>query len=221
MSRLRAAFPFAAICENSPPPHGKILAVKKGTLILCIILASIVNAAFVVFFVMVLHFGNTQPCLALFITFLMLAYHINVRLFLGSLASLSRRKIDVDRHSHRVSEGEFRRLEKLGVKKWKRHYPTLLPEQFALSNGMRVEEVIRSCANAERVHWLCFFFGFGAIPLGCAVSPSEWWLYLLTALFPSLLIELPLIIIQRYNRYRLYRLKDRIDLRRKKGEGSL
>ena len=194
---------------------------KKGTLVFYIALASAVNAAFLAFFVLVLCLGNEQPYLALFITFLMLAYHLNVRLFIGAFADLFKNRIDVDKPRHRISEDEFKRLETLKVKKWKKLFPALSPEQFALDESNEVGSIIRSCINAERIHWLCFFLGLGAIPLGCAVSLSEWWLYLTISLLASLLIELPLILIQRYNRYRLYRLKDRIDKRKERSGGTL
>ena len=183
---------------------------KNKTLRNFIILASLVNVVFVVFLVLFLVFEHKQPYLALFITFLMFAYHIDIRILIGTFVSLFKSRINVEKKSCRISEKEFKRLTKLKVKKWKEKAPTLFKSQFSLKNSQGVDVIIQNCINAEIVHWLCFFFGLGAIPLGCLLSLDELWLYILTSLIASLLFDLPFVLIQRYNRYRLYSLRDKI-----------
>ncbi len=183
---------------------------KNKTLLGCLILVATTNLAFIVFLILFLVFEGKQPYMALFVTFLMFAYHLDVRFLSGAILSPFRSRIDVDGKSHRISEAEFKRLNKLKIKKWKNCYPTLFKGQFALKGGKAIDEVIRSSINAENVHWLCFFLGLGAIPLGCLLSLDELWLYLLTSLLASLLLDLPFVLIQRYNRYRLYSVKDMI-----------
>ncbi len=183
---------------------------KNKTLRNFIILASIVNVVFIVFLVLFLVFGHKQPYFALFITSLMFAYHIDIRIVIGTLVSLFKSKIDVEKKIHRISEREFKNLTRLKVKKWKEKAPTLHQKQFSLKDNQGLDVIIRNCINAEIVHWLCFFFGFGAIPLGCLLSFDELWLYILTSLVASLLSDLPFILIQRYNRYRLYSLRDKM-----------
>ena len=185
----------------------------------CILIASITNLAFILFLILCLVLDQKQPYLALFITFLMFAYHIDIRLLIGLTVSSFKRKIDVEKKSHRISESEFKRLDKLKVKKWKDRCPTLFKGQFALKGGEAINEVILNSINAEIVHWFCFFLGFGAIPLGCLLSLDELWLYLLTSLLTSFFLDLPFVLIQRYNRYRLYSVKDML-AKRKRAEGS-
>ena len=183
---------------------------KNKTLRNLIILASLTNVVFIVFLVLFLVFEHKQPCLALFITFLIFAYHIDIRILIGTFVSLFKSRINVEKKIHRISEKEFKRLTKLKVKKWKEKAPTLFKSQFSLKDSHGVDVIIQNCINAETVHWLCFFFGLGAIPLGCIFSLDELWLYILTSLITSLLFDLPFVLIQRYNRYRLYSLRDKI-----------
>ena len=186
---------------------------KNKTLLNCILLTFLVNVTFAVFLVLVILFENKQPYLALFITFTIFAYHLDIRFLIGALVSLFKGKINVEKKSHRISEKEYKRLVKLKVKKWKDRLPTLFKKQFTLKGAQGVDEVIRNCINAESVHWLCFFFGFGAIPLGCLLSFEELWLYILTSCLASLFVDLPFVLIQRYNRYRLYSLRDKLSIK--------
>lgn len=187
---------------------------KNKTLPAFVIASSLINVAFLVFLFLFFAFDGKQPYLALFITFLMFAYHIDIRLLSGVLVSLFKSKIDVKKKTHRISEKEYGRLRKLKVKEWKGRFPTLFKKQFSLDKEGAVDEVLRSCINAEVVHWLCLVLGLGAIPLGCLLSPDELWLYILTSLLALLFFDLPFILIQRYNRFRLYKVKDRMDVRK-------
>ncbi len=193
--------------------RGRITLVKNKTLLGFIAASFLINAAFLVFLFLFLAFDGKQPYLALFITFLMFAYHIDVRLLSGALVSAFKGKINIEKKSHRISEKEYRRLTRLKVKKWKDRFPTLFKKQFSLDKEGAVDEVLRSCINAEIVHWLCLVLGLGAIPLGCLLSLDELWLYALTSLLALLFFDLPFILIQRYNRFRLYKVKDRLDAR--------
>lgn len=188
---------------------------KNKTLLAFVIVSSLINVAFLVFLILFFAFDGKQPYLALFITFLMFAYHIDIRLLSGVLVSLFKGKIDIDKKAHRISEKEYGRLRKLKVKEWKGRFPTLFKKQFSLTAPGGVDEVLRNCINAEIVHWFCLFLGLGAIPLGCLLSFDELWLYILTSLLALLFLDLPFILIQRYNRFRLYEVNDRLEAREK------
>lgn len=188
---------------------------KNKTLLFCLIAAIAVNIVFAISAALLLAMGKVQPFLALFITSLMFAYHIDIRLLSGLLITPFKKRIRIDKKCHQISKAEFARLDKIRVKRWKDRYPTLFKGQFALTNDNSIDEIIRNNINSERVHWACCVLGMGAIPLGCVFSSDELWIYLATSLLSSFLLDLPLVLIQRYNRHRLYALRNMLEKKQK------
>lgn len=108
--------------------------------------------------------------------------------------------------TYKISKKEFNFLNRLGVKKWKDSFVAWDKKQFVikdLRNRENLEIVLRNNISAEIIHWICFIASFFSILFGCLMSLSEWWIYLVTAIVVPLLIDLPPILIQRFNRFRL------------------
>lgn len=109
-------------------------------------------------------------------------------------------------------EKEGRLYEKLKIRKWHSHLPDMsrlfprwMPPKHLQGNySVRLETMILETCIAELVHLTLCVLGFGCVfiwpgPGGIAVS--------LCNLF---LLNLPFVLIQRYNRPRLLRLQHRL-----------
>ena len=179
-----------------------------------VIMAIIFNMIFIICAVLCGIFGFHTPYFALFITALMFAYHIDVRLIIGfSISKFVKPKINVHKKCFAIPENEYRRLEKFGVKNWKDKFLTVFKHQFVIQdikNKQNIEYVLRNNISAEIIHWVCFFVGLLAILIGCLLSISEWYIYVITAILASLLADVPPILIQRYNRYRVLKIAKRL-----------
>ena len=184
---------------------------KNKTLINGIIIVVVVNLLFLtsLFLCLSLGFGSWQ--FSIFITLFMFAYHFDMRIIIGLFFTFFvRKKINTNSKIFDVSEKEFNFLQKLGVKKWKDRIITLYKNSFTLEGDKdknKIEIVLKNNINAEIIHWVCFFAGFFAIVLGCVLSADEWYIYVITATLASLLADLPSILVQRFNRLRLKRIR--------------
>ncbi len=186
---------------------------KNKTLLQVIIISAIINVSFIVSAILFAIYDCTQPYVAIFITLFMFAYHADIRLLVGLIISIFKKWINVDRDCFVISLKEYKRLDKLKIKKWKEHVLTLYKNQFVMQGNMskeRVETILKNNINAEITHWVCFFVSFLAILFGYLLSPEEIWIYIATSIVCSLLLDLPFILIQRYNRYRLLKIKNKI-----------
>lgn len=182
---------------------------KNKTLFVGAIIAIIVNLIFLVCGVLFAVYGYKSPYVALFITSLMFAYHTDVRILIGAIFTLTKRKINVNKTVFTVKEGEFKFLSKLGVKNWKDKFIAWDKSQFVLKNTRdknQIETILKNNICAEVIHLVSFFVGFLAILIGCLISIDELWLYIITAVLTSLFVDLPPILIQRYNRFRLQKI---------------
>ena len=182
---------------------------KNKTLFIGVVIAIIVNIIFLVCGVLFAVCGYRSPYVALFITSLMFAYHTDVRILIGTFFTLTKSKINVNKKIFEIKENEFAFLSKLGVKRWKDNFIALYKNQFILKSTRdknQIEKVLKNNIWAEIVHWVGFFVGFFAILIGCLISVDELWLYIITAVLTSLLVDLPPILIQRYNRFRLQKI---------------
>ncbi len=182
---------------------------KNKTLLVLIVITAAVNIAFASFLSLAIIFECRQPYFALFVTFFMFAYHIDIRWVIGLTTSIFGKGINIDRKIFAVHIGEYRCLERLGIKKWKSQAITLFPDSFVVQGRLNedgIKTVLRNNIDAEITHWICFFASFLGILFGWLLSPEELWIYIITSLLSSLLFDLPFILIQRYNRYRLSRI---------------
>ena len=181
---------------------------KNKTLLNFIIITIVINIIFIFACILIVIFGYIKPYIAIFITALMFAYHFDIRIIIGCIVSIFKKRININKKCFYISKKEFERLEKLKVKKWKNNFITLYKNQFEIRkiDKEEIEEVIKNNINAEIVHIFCFIFGLFAIVIGCMISIDEIVIYILTSIFASICFDLPSILIQRYNRYRLHKI---------------
>lgn len=182
---------------------------KNKTLVVGLIIAIILNLFLVAGIVLCIVFGFTMPYSTILITAFMFAYHCDVRILIAEIFTVFfRKRVNLLKKTYKISEKEFNFLNRLGVKKWKDNFVAWDKNQFViknLRNRENLELVLRNNISAEIIHWLCFAASFFSILFGCLMSLSEWWIYLTTAVVVPLLIDLPPILIQRFNRFRLQR----------------
>ncbi len=178
---------------------------KNKTLLRFIIISLILNVSFLASGILFAIFGHTQPYVAIFITLFMFTFHLDIRIIVGFIGSLTRKKIKIDRKIYQISKKEYQFLSLLRVKKWKDHLSNMFKDRFSLDSKdikERLMEVEQNDISAELTHWIGAFLSLGAIPLGYLISPEELLVYIITSVL-ALFFDLPFILIQRFNRYRL------------------
>lgn len=183
---------------------------KNKTLINGIIIVAVINLLFLTSLFLCLKLGFNSWQFSAFITLFMFAYHFDVRIMIGAFFTIIvRNRINTNSKLFNVSGKEFMFLNKLGIKKWKDKIITLYKNSFTLAgdiNKDKINTVLKNNINAEIIHWVCFFVGFLAIVFGCMLSADEWYIYVITAVLTSMLVDLPSILVQRYNRFRLKKI---------------
>lgn len=121
------------------------------------------------------------------------------------LALACRRRYRADSWWFRPKRWEAPLYRFLRVKRWKKLAPTYDPREFSLEEHS-IDEVINNMCHSEAVHELSAALAF--MPLLLAVPFGAFPVFLLTALL-SAGIDLAFAAIQRYNRPRLLRIRDR------------
>ncbi len=196
---------------------------KNKTFLGFVIVTILLNVAFLVSGILFWVFGYTQPYIAIFITLFMFAYHLDIRCIVGFIGSMLRRRTKIDRRIYRVSKKEYDILGRLKVGKWKDHFITMFKDRFVMKSEDRIsrtKEILQNNINAETTHWIGFLLGFLAIPLGWLISSDEMMIYVITSILGGL-IDIPPIMIQRYNRHRLQVLLERMRNREQKDDMTL
>ncbi|MGM9891427.1 hypothetical protein [Limosilactobacillus sp.] len=142
--------------------------------------------------------------LSLAITLLVIFYQFGMRLVVGNWLE-PRLRLNPTAFWFKVGKGENRLYHLLRVKKWKKFLPTYSPAKYDLKKHT-LKEVIKTMTAAEVDHELMFLLSYLPvlliIPLGAPLA------FILSSVAASL-VEIPFIILQRYNRARLARLLGR------------
>lgn len=149
------------------------------------------------------HFTENRVVFSVAITFGTTFYHFSMRLVVGSLVDAKyHNRMDYTKKWFQEKSFEKKLYKKLKVRKWKKRFPTLNPQDFDLKNRS-VEEIIQVTCQAEIVHEIIMVLSF--VPVLFTV-----WLDSFDAFFATsciaFLFDCVFVIIQRYNRPRLIRL---------------
>ena len=183
---------------------------KSKTIKFCIV---VFNLLFFVSLGLCIGFDFSQPYMAIFITMLMFAFHVDIRLVTAGLTRLFAKNINFNSKIFKISTKEYEFLEKLKVKKWKDNYVTWNKNQFTLSlklGEVSINRVLKNNVMAEITHIFCIITSSIAILVGCLLSKDEWWLYVLTTVLSDIFCDILPILIQRYNRYRLQKIQEKL-----------
>lgn len=146
--------------------------------------------------------NRDDVCLFMGILFMTAAYHLIIRLVIGTFADGALEKgIDPDNHWFADSNVEQSIYRAIGVKSWKNKLPAPEPWKFSVKRRS-LEDIVAESCRTEVAHeagviasLLTVLF---SIPFGYL------WFFILTAVLGGI-FDLAFIIVQRYNRPRLMR----------------
>ncbi len=157
----------------------------------------------VLFTVYIIYSANIIKVLA--ITFLTIAFHFDSRLLIGNILPLFKRSINPNAPYFQLKKGEEKLYKKLNIKRWKSKAPTYDPNEFDIKKHS-VDEIIVNTCNSEIIHTLNFIISY--IPILFSVWFDSLPVFIITSLLASV-YDLQFVILQRYNRPRLFKLLNR------------
>ena len=134
-------------------------------------------------------------------------YHFAMRLFVGYVlekAFFSRLKEDAWWFREKGCEQKLYRL--LRLKKWKGNLPTYNPKKFDF-RALTTQQLIDNTLQAEAVHECIAALSFLPIALYFITwDVADLWVYILTSVLAAA-IDTLFVLLQRFNRFRLLRLR--------------
>lgn len=150
--------------------------------------------------------NHEDACFTLGIIFMMIAYHMIIRLVIGVIVdAVCDNNIDSSKGWFEDSDAERAFYRLIRVHKWKKKLPTFDEGLFSLKKHS-LEDIIGASCQAEIVHELniaaSLLAMLFAIPFGAL------WAFVITSIAGAL-FDLVFVIIQRYNRPRLMRTAEK------------
>lgn len=157
------------------------------------------------------HLSPTVFISAISITFGTIAYHLLMRIFIGTVIDrIMHNHADYNKTRYHVSSREIRFYEKLGLQHWKGKIPSYDPDLFDRKKHTW-DEIARSMCQAEVIHETIAVLSF--LPILAGLWFGEWPVFIITSLAAAS-IDLMLAIVQRYNRPKIIRLVQMIHRRK-------
>lgn len=144
---------------------------------------------------------NNHFIYVIFIVSLTTWYHLEMRNLVGNYIG-PRLNINPNWFWLRQTNLEKTIDNKLKVKKWKKFVPAYEPDEFDLKK-YSLDQIVSHMYRAEIDHELMFLLSY--VPILFSLLFGDFWIFLLTSLVVSL-VDLALVIVQRYNRNRLVRI---------------
>lgn len=167
---------------------------------------SIITITLTICFSIIFSFTNNGLFLTLAITLGTIAYHFTIRLIIGYLYDIIlNNKIDYTKRWFKVGCVEMKIYDKIRVKKWKDKMPTYEPELFDISKHSW-DEILMAMCQSELVHETIIIFSL--MPIVASIWFGELFVFLITSIL-SALFDLSFVIMQRYNRTRILKLKSK------------
>lgn len=163
------------------------------------------SAAALVIFAVLNQIADAGVFLSLAITFGTVFYHFAMRLAVGYGTMMIKCSLNYKNCWFRQKKFEIKLYQKLKVKSWKDKMPTYNPSTFSISEHT-VEEVIQTMCISEIGHELNAALSF--VPLLFAVIWGEFPVFLITSIIGGM-VDMPFVIMQRYNRPRLVRVLEK------------
>ncbi len=165
-----------------------------------------VSIAAMLIFAICYRISHSGVFLSLAITFGTISYHLAMRLIVG-WGTLGLIKRDLNYNGKWFSPKKFETglYKKLRVKRWKGKMPTYNPSTFSLTEHSP-EEIIRTMCISEIGHEINVIFSF--VPLSFALIWGDFPVFLVTSIAGAL-VDIPFVIMQRYNRPRLVRMLEK------------
>ena len=142
------------------------------------------------------------------ITMLTFSYHFAMRILVGKVVDCvnRHRPMNPDAAVHKIFAFEPGLYSFIKVKRWKKYAVTAVPESFDLSRNS-LEKIRLNMLQAEVVHKVIMLLAL--LPILLIIPWGSVLVFVLTSVASSLM-DLPFVIIQRYNRWRINRLLARL-----------
>lgn len=157
-----------------------------------------------------------EPQYTLMIVFINFGYHFTYRPIVGFIVKAFGNKVNVESKTYRIKSAETKRLEKIGIKKWKDALPAWDRDSFVLTladikSADKLQLALRGNICAEIVHHTNFFLSFATCFLAFVPTLRPlWYVFFVTGFVTAVVADLPYVLIQRYNRFRLLALYERV-----------
>jgi len=145
------------------------------------------------------------------ITFGTIAYHLVIRLLVGTLVDcILHNQVDYNKKWFHVHSIEMKIYNKLKVKKWKGKIPTYNEELFSIEKRT-FHEIAQATCQSEIVHEMNAVLSF--LPLFTTGVFGSFMVFLITSVLAAC-FDLMFVIVQRYNRPLLVKLAKRREKRK-------
>lgn len=168
---------------------------------------AVITLLMTVCFFLLYHFTSVRLFFSLTITLGTTAYHFIIRLIVGVLVDWKmKNKADYTKKWYQVSNSEQKLYQKLKVKKWKNKMPTYDKDVFDVSKHSW-DKIIQAMCQSELVHEINVIFSL--LPIVASVWFGSFVVFLVTAILGAM-FDLMFVMMQRYNRSRILKMKSRI-----------
>ena len=148
-------------------------------------------------------YNKTHAFLSLAITFGTMAFHLCLRLLVGTLFNaVMKNRADYSKNRYQVRAWEKKLYDKLKVKKWKNKMPTYDNDAFDASKHSW-DEIAQASCQSELVHETNVVLSF--VPIVFSVWFGSLAVFIITSVCGAL-FDLMFVIIQRYNRPRILKM---------------
>jgi len=136
-------------------------------------------------------------------------YHFTVRLLVGTVFDrIMQNKADYTKKWFQVSQSEMKLYQTLKVKRWKTKMPTYDMDVFDVSKHSW-EEILQATCQSELVHEANVILSF--LPVAASAWFGSLGVFMITSVL-SAVFDLMFVLMQRFNRFRILKLKKRRSL---------
>jgi len=136
------------------------------------------------------------------ITAFTIMYHFWVRIIMGNISKLFKKKINYNQVWFKERKFEKKLYKILRVKDWKGKALTYNPESFSLKEHS-LEEIANTMTKSEVDHWINEVISLSTLLF--AIPWGQFWIFAITAL-AAMIFDSQFIVIQRYNRPRVLKI---------------
>lgn len=168
-----------------------------------VLTASVCFFVLTVLFIIITAVTENDVCYSLAITFGTIFYHFIMRLAVGWLIP---KHFNYKNFWFKEKGFEKGLYKTINVKKWKGRMPSYNPSSYMTKN-CDLDDIINTMCRNEVIHEVIALLSF--VPILFSLVFDAIYVFVITSVF-ACLFDLIFVIMQRYNRPRLIRLKNRI-----------
>ena len=142
----------------------------------------------------------------------MILYHFGLRIFMGNITN--KFKISYSHPWYKTRKFEKKLYRLLRVRSWKDKVLTFEPDKYDFKN-VTLEQLARTMSKSELDHWINEVISILSILF--SLLWGEYWIFITTAIL-AMLFDAQFIVVQRYNRPIVLRLREKTENKKRKSE---